>query len=379
MIENIIPFVCFIIFFFIISLTDTIPINFTVKSRKVLYYSSFFVLIIFAGCRWSSWEIGYETWIFDYDSYHKVYDEALPLKSFFTSYTDASIEVKQIDIGYLLWNSIAKNIIGDNYNLYLLFTNTIIIILLFAAFKKNNITGGIFFIIFFYASRLYFQYNFTLMRQAISIVIIWYALQYLTKHNLKKYILLVCIATTFHFSAIVCFLFPFLKKIKINTYLYFTILITSIVLGYLGVTNQLIEGVLTTTLNSMGLPISDKLTRYLDFEGESNILNFAEAIPFLYMAISSKNKLIKTQEGKFYYNMLFCYVLLMAITMNFFFITRFWHYMIISYIYILSYYYNSNKHRILFYILTLYFLIYAMRYIMIWFYDVPYSCFLFHL
>lgn len=379
MLENILPFLCFILFFFFLSLLDIKRIRLSGKQKWAVGLAALFVLIVFAGCRWSPWRVGSETWIFDYDSYHSVFDDYLPLKTFVSSYADAPVYLKQMDVGYLLWNSIARLFVGDNYNLFLLLTNAILVVLLLKGFVRNNITNGIFFILFFYASRLYLQYNFVLVRQAIALVVVWYAFCYLARNELKKFYLFVIIAISFHFSAIVCLFFPLVKRININPQLYFTILFVLIVLGVLGISGSLIKGVLDTVLSSMGLPLSDRLMKYLDHEGGSNILNFVEAIPFFYIALSNREELLSSDEGRLYYNMHFCFILLMACTMNLSFVTRFWQYMIIAYFYLLSYYHGKAENRSLFVLLALYCLVYSTRYIMIWFYDVPYSCFLFHL
>ena len=219
MLENILPFLCFILFFFFLSLLDIKHIRLSNKQSQTICFIALLVLIAFAGCRWSSWTVGSETWIFDYDSYHTVFNNSIPFKTFFSSYEDASIDIKQMDIGYLLWNSIARLLVGDNYNLFLLLTNAILVVFLLKGFVRNNITNGIFFILFFYASRLYLQYNFTLVRQTIALVIIWYAFCYLVQNEMRKYYLFVTIAISFHFSAIVCLFFPLVRRININTQL----------------------------------------------------------------------------------------------------------------------------------------------------------------
>lgn len=379
MFENVLPFFCFIIFFFVLSFLDIKHISYHSKVGLAVYSIAVFVLICFAGCRWSPWTVGGQSWIFDYDTYHTVFDEALPLKGFFSNYADATSDIKQMDIGYLLWNSVAHLIVGDNYNLFLLLTNAILIFLLLKSFVRNNITNGIFFILFFYASRLYLQYNFILIRQAIALVIVWYAFRYLVQNNLKRYYFFVLIAVSFHFSAIICLFFPLIKKLKFKDSWYFTILVVLLAIGLLGISGQIIESVLNISLSAVGIPVADRLIKYLELEGGSNILNFVEALPFFYIAKTNRKELLSSTEGRLYHNMLYCFILLMAVTMNLSFFTRFWQYMIISYFYLLSYYHGKTRNRDIFFLLSFYCLVYSVRYIMIWFYDVPYSCFLFHL
>lgn len=379
MFENVLPFFCFIFFFFILSFLDIKHISYSSKLGKTVFVLAVFVLICFAGCRWSPWEVGVQSWIFDYDTYHTVFNEALPVKRFFYNYVNAPSEVQQMDIGYLLWNSVAHLIVGDNYNLFLLLTNAILVFLLLKGFVRNNITNGIFFILFFYTSRLYLQYNFILIRQAISLVIVWYAFRHLIHNNLKRYYFFVFIAISFHFSALICLFFPLVKKIHFKDSWYFTLLAVLLAIGFLGVSGQIIKSVLNISLSAVGIPMADRLIKYLELEGGSNILNFVEAVPFFYIAITNRKELLSSPEGRLYHNMLYCFIFLMAVTMNLSFFTRFWQYMIISYFYLLSYYHGKTCNRDLFLLLSCYCLLYSFRYIMIWFYDVPYSCFLFHL
>ena len=379
MFENVFPFYCFIFFFFVLSFLDIRHVNYSSKIGQAVYVIAILVLISFAGCRWSPWTIGVQTWIFDYDTYHTVFDGAPSLKHFFSNYADAPPEIRQMDIGYLLWNSVAHLLVGDNYNLFLLLTNAILIFLLIRGFIKNNIVNGIFFILFFYASRLYLQYNFILIRQAIALVIVWYAFRYLIQNNLKRYFIFVFIAISFHFSALICLFFPLIKRIQIKERWYFVILTILLAMGVLGISGQIIRGLLDASLSAVGIPTTERLMKYLDFEGGSNILNFVEAVPFFYIVLTHRDELQSTEEGRLYYNMLYCFIFLMACTMNLSFFTRFWQYMIISYFYLLSYYHGKVYRRDVFFLLSFYCLVYSSRYIMIWFYDVPYSCFLFHL
>ena len=225
----------------------------------------------------------------------------------------------------------------------------------------------------------YFQYNFTLLRQAIAIGFVWVALDDFIKGNLKKYYILVALAISFHFSALVAIVFPLLTKIRFNNYIYFTILVLLVALGYVGISGSILTGFINFTLGSVGLPSASKFLNYLDQEGSSNFLNFIEAIPFFYIAITQRKSLEKYQEGIFYINMLYCYILLMALTMNLFFFSRFWQYMMFSYVYLLSFFFQKSNNRQLLTIMMFYCILYSFRYIMMWFYNVPFSCYLFNL
>lgn len=72
MISNAIPFLLFILFFYVLSFIDTfsLKVNNDIKIQFLLF--SLCLLVIFAGGRWSSLEVGYDVGIFDYGTY-KIY------------------------------------------------------------------------------------------------------------------------------------------------------------------------------------------------------------------------------------------------------------------------------------------------------------------
>ena len=97
-------------------------------------------------------------------------------------------------------------LIWNNFNLYLLFTNFLLVVLFYKSMKQNEIRTGLFFILFFFAARLYLQYNFILLRQAIAMTIIWmWAFPFLLRKEKIKFLLcLICLAAAFHYTALIC-------------------------------------------------------------------------------------------------------------------------------------------------------------------------------
>lgn len=385
MLTNVLPFFLFSLFFYLTSLLDSLPIKLPSYQNKVVLYCSLGILVVFAGCRWSSWRVGYEAGIFDYDTYKVVFETPLSIIRFGNNYMNADVTIRQMEIGYVLYSAFMHTILGDNYNLYLLITNFFLIVLLFRGFKVNNILCGLWFIIFFYVARLYLQYNFIIMRQAIAMMLVWFAFHYILCGKKKYYFLCVFLAFTFHFSAIICFLIPLLLKIRIREKNFFLLVLFLFVLNITKFSNSIILGGLEYILSFFDADGAGRLVKYVlmnEEEGQGlNLLTFIEAIPFLYIAHCYKCDLLATKEGRFYYNMLFVFIFLLVLTMNFSFLTRMCQYLMYSYIYILSFYYahSTIKNRcVLFSVLGLYLLVYVFRYNMIWFYTTPYSCFLFH-
>ena len=391
MISNIIPFMIFILFFFVLSFMDTFSIKVNDNIKKQLLFFSLCVLVVFAGCRWSSYEVGYDIAIFDYGTYKNIYNSPLSIFNFLSEYASSDLEIQSQEIGYVFYSSLCHLLLGENFNLYLLFTNFILIVLFYKSLKRNEINTALFYLFFFLASRLYLQYNFILLRQAIAMSIIWmWAFPLLLKGEKIKFILVVFVAATFHFTAIIALLSFFMVR-DLNTKRIVTFIIIVGILNVTRITDYFILTIVDHVLSLMGASIKvtifNPLNPFSASPSNKYLDNFSptppEALPFLYIVKKYKRILCQSLVGKFYHNMFYIFVLLLVITMNFGFLTRMCQYFIFSYFFLISFYYRENKdvkeQRMLLFLFSNYLLIYSVRYIFIWFYSTEYSFFLFNL
>lgn len=390
MISNAIPFLLFILFFYVLSFIDTFSLKVNNDIKILFLLCSLCLLVIFAGGRWSSLEVGYDVGIFDYGTYKNIYNSPSDIFSFLSDYKDSSWEIRGQEMGYVFYSSLCYHLLGSNFNLYLLFTNFLLIVLFYKSLKRNDIRTGLFFILFFFAARLYLQYNFILLRQAIAMTIVWmWAFPFLLKDEKIKFCLFVGLATAFHYTALISLLALVMnrnlniKYIIIAICFFFVLSITKVVDKILLI---VIEKCLSVLGSSEG--IGEKLSKYLlesedgEFRG-LNILTFIEAIPFIYIVRKYKSILYSSLIGRFYTNMFYIFILLLAITMNFGFLTRMCQYFIFSYFFLFSFFIKNAKsiaeRRTMLFLFSNYLLIYSVRYIFIWFYSTEYSFFLFKL
>lgn len=117
MISNIIPFMIFILFFFVLSFMDTFSIKVNDNIKKQLLFFSLCVLVVFAGCRWSSYEVGYDIAIFDYGTYKNIYNSPLSIFNFLSEYASSDLEIQSQEIGYVFYSSLCHLLLGENFNL----------------------------------------------------------------------------------------------------------------------------------------------------------------------------------------------------------------------------------------------------------------------
>ena len=264
----------------------------------------------------------------------------------------------------------------------MLVTNAFLIYLLFKSFKVNGITGGFFFLSFIYLSRLYLQYNFIVMRQAIALMIVWYAFHYIVIGKRYKFYIAIIIATLFHSTALIAMFTPFLLKIKLKKWLFVFLCILLFICNILRVTDFIIVNTIESVLSLFGKDGIGRFAKYFILEGAGrgmNLLNFIEIIPFIWISTKYRRELQSNAFGSMYVKMLYIFIFAMIVTMNFGFLTRMTQYFMFPYIYLLYFYIvriKSKNKRLVLSLLGFYFLIYVCRYIMIWFYKTPYSFFL---
>lgn len=386
MFSNVIPFIAFVLIFWLISQFDVFCISISSLQRRFLLLVALCLLIIFAGCRWSAYEVGYDLNVFDYGTYKNIYNSPLNILNFWEEYSSSNFEIKAQEPGYVFYSSLCHVFLGNNFNVYLLFTNFILIVLFYKSLINNEIKNCYLLLFFFFASRLYLQYNFILLRQAISISIIWFwGFPYVVEKKYVKYCLVVFFASLFHFTALISLLALFFNR-KINAKLFICLIAISIFISITGLADRMLLLLMQSGVSMIGVSdgIGEKLAKYIsdDESRKLNILTFVEAIPFGYIAMKFKNELCSTRWGRFYHNMFYIFILLLALTMNFGFLTRACQYFMFSYFFLLAFYFqikkvNSHK-KIFLFVLSFYFLVYSIRYIFIWFYDTKYSFFLFN-
>lgn len=384
MLSNTYPFFLLVFGFYILSFINVIPLKIVKEQRDFFKIVVILLLVIFAGCRWSPWEIGIDADIFDYDTYKLVYNAPIKISNFYQDYLNSDYQVKTMEIGYVIYSTIMRFLIGDNYNIYLLTTNALLIYLLFKSFKANGITSGFFFLCYFYISRLYLQYNFIIMRQAIALMIIWYAFHYIAIGKKYKFYIATIISTLFHSTALIAILTPLLLKVKIKKGLFIFICLSLFLCNILRITDTIFINSLDAVLSLFGKEGIGRFAKYILLESEGrgmNLLNFIEIIPFVWIATKYKKDLCNNPTGSMYVKMLYIFIFSMILTMNFGFLTRMTQYFMFPYIYLLYFYIvrtKSKNKRLILSIIGFYLLVYACRYIMIWFYTTPYSFFLSH-
>lgn len=351
--ENHIVYICFYLFFLLLAFVDVGRIRLTVKEWKFFLGISILALSLFAGCRWFDVQIGGT--IFDYASYEYVFDNPLSLKTFRSEFQGSDTYIHTMDPGYVFFSSLFANIWSDA-NVYFLFFSCLTVYFLVNGFRRNRIDGCIFLILFIYVTRLYVQYNFIMMRQALALALVWWAIPYILRKQSWKFYLWCGIAALFHFSALVACIMPLFNRIIVSNSVAILLMIVSLVIALSGF------NFLEVILNLLDLKYISYLT---DIERGGNILNYVECLPFVCIALFYKKEFVKGTEGNMYFNMLIFYVFILGFALIASVAMRITSYFIYPFFFFVNWMNVYKKKTVkgwaLNYMWVLYFMVYGIR------------------
>ena len=269
------------------------------KETTCLFVSNVMAVALFTGFR--DMIGGYD--VYNYASYF--YDCPFLLDLFNGNYS--LINASRFEPGYWFFNILIKSIYNNHYFLFLS-SAFLSYLLIGLCIKRYNNPIFIFFIFISKFLIVGFAYN----RQFISIAIVWWALKFLEKEKLKKFILCVFIASTFHFGALIVLPLVLIYKTKFKEYIIFFMLAICLFLGLspaLPVLQEIASGVL-------GI---EKLMTYAE-QGTSEIHIFylLESLFLIICVIVYRKKLYSTNKNTeiLIFNILIIYLCCCLLTLR---------------------------------------------------------------
>lgn len=222
----------------------------------------FFVLLYFILLAGMRYRVGMDTII--YMNYHRSWPDIYSV-----DITELFTEVSKFQPLWLMYVALLGGISRDF--VLLQFVNAIFVNTVIMFFIKGT-TKYMFTAIFFYAILYYLEFNFEILREAISIGFMLLAIPFYHKNKWIQYFILAIIAYGFHGSAAITFLFPVMKILRVN-------IKTTLALFLLPLLSSFIVGALS------GLPsrlVALYLYLYNDFNYLAN-LNFMGYVSYFLM------------------------------------------------------------------------------------------------
>lgn len=132
---------------------------------------------------------------------------------------------------WVLMSKLCKSVINE-YWFFRFIHSLLLNSLFFFAFRK--ITKYLFTTILFYFVLVYFEFNFQVMRQAISVGLFLMSVSQYKRNNWVSYYLINLLAILFHETAIITYLLPLIRRISISSKSLIIFFIISIVVALLG-------------------------------------------------------------------------------------------------------------------------------------------------
>ena len=205
------------------------------------------------------------------------------------------------EFGYVLLN-MAVTLFSSNRYIFILVVTLLIYACLYFSFKRHT-NNYAFAIILFLG--LWFFFSFTYLRQVLGASFAWLAIKYVIERDLKRFLVIVFIAASFHNSAIMVLPLYF---IPIKTFEKKRILIVMGILLLLGYT-----GGPASLFDAYGNVMEDRrIEQNVEDTSGFRIAYLIEAIFFLYFILKNYEDITQTKEQTVMTNaaLVFCGILL---------------------------------------------------------------------
>ena len=184
-----------------------------IKRNTIIMWYNIFILSLIAGFRDTT--IGADTF-----SYYLLYGYI------------AENNVDYIEPGWYFLNYVVNKIAGDNsYNLLLWLVSLLTLLPIGYIAKKNTPNPSL--ALFLYYSLYAYLHSFNIMRQMLAISFVLLSYFYLERDNIKKYIILLIIAISIHYTALFSLIILFVRKIEISKYRIYFFCFVSLILGFI--------------------------------------------------------------------------------------------------------------------------------------------------
>ncbi len=198
-------------------------------------------------------------------------------------------QIKTTEPGFYLIYRLVY-LIFDDFQWLIIITSAITVILFYKAFSYEIENVSLFWVVLIFSFTQYFYY-FGIVRMGISVAIISVAYRYIIENNKKKYILMVVLATMFHYSALFALVALFINTNRNNNFKRSTIFKLAVIVP-LGFT--FVRFFIYPLVND------SRYQEYIDVS-EKFSFGFITSIPFLILFIVYYSSIRKNKHYQFYF------------------------------------------------------------------------------
>lgn len=290
--------IVYLFIFILVLFINSLAIKYNYNRDRALFFS-LVILAVFVGL--SDMLGGYDRYI-----YASLFDDIADITRVGGNYKDASIfTLYSSEIGYIGSNILISFITSNRYIFILLYT--FIIYYLFYLSLKEYCVNYTFGMILFMS--LMFFFTFTYLRQMVGVGFAWFAIRYVYKKELFKFIICVLVAASFHNSAIILVPLYFLPIKRFSQRSIIIIMSLCLALGLSGGPSALFS--LYGDVTDMQYRTDSYAEQEIGFRYEYII----EALVFLYLILKNYSIISDTKKNIVLLNtsLGFCAILLLFV------------------------------------------------------------------
>ena len=290
--------IVYLFIFVLVLFINSYAVKYNYNHDRALFFS-FVILAVFVGI--SDMLGGYDRYI-----YSELFDGIANITNEGGDYKYSAIyELYPSEVGYIGSNIFLSFITSNRYVFILLYT--FIIYFLYYLSLKEYSTNYFFAMMLFMG--LMFFFTFTYLRQMVGVGIAWFAIRYIYKRNLYKFIICILIAASFHNSAIVLLPLYFLSIKRFKQKNVFIFMLLCLILGLSGGPSALFR--LYGDITDMQIRTDSYAEREIGFRYEYII----EALVFLYLILKNYFIIPDTKKNIVLLNtsLAFCAILLLFV------------------------------------------------------------------
>lgn len=228
--------------------------------------------------------------------------------------------------GYFLWEILVSFITRNRY-VYILITTIMMYVLYFRAIKRYVREYPLAVIVFL---GFFYYFSITYIRQAIAVGIVWNAVDYIWKRDLKRFLLLYALAVSFHNSALIVLPLYFIGSRHFSYRVVFSFLIICLIVGLSPIPQMLLA--LSGEIGDM----TYRTEQYANDVAGVRVDYLLQVSVLLYIVYQNRNVLPVNRKTEMFLNILFFYFGLLLMFIRFGQGGRFGWYMIIAIIYLFT-------------------------------------------
>lgn len=272
----------------VVLLSSIIDKRLEKKNKKINYIISAIIILILSilgGLRGS--DIGTDIHV-----YGKRWFEVACRCNSFASYRGL---ISSSDVGYLLLNYVVS-IFTNNFNVFLFIHQLICNVLIFSTLYKYRDKAPLWLSMLTFLC-LYYLRSYNYLRQSLALSFLFFGFRYIDEKKLIKYLIVIFIATQFHFTAIIGIFIYFIYYVFTSNFKYKNLLTIAVILATIFVSCNITSIIrILYSLNLVNYRIYNYTLQYMIESFDFSLIETCFKLLFILFYIVNLKKINKNEK-----------------------------------------------------------------------------------